>query len=147
MSLKTVKSDLFYFAKPTYYCHAVNCYGSWGAGVAREFRNKFPKSYESYQNMCEKGVEPGSVFITNDKVICLFTSKGYSDKLSPPDKILENTKECLIKLLKKLPTKAKVYSNKFNSGLFNVPWPETEAILIECLKVRPDVDWIICSVD
>lgn len=143
--LKTVKSDLFYFARPTYFAHACNCYGSWGAGIARKFRDRYPESYTRYQEMCEKGVEPGSALITNERIICLFTSKGFKEKVSTPAEIVQSTKESLEKLLKVLPRNAKVYSNKFNSGLFNVPWQMTEAVLMEELKSRPDVDWVICE--
>jgi hypothetical protein len=37
-----------------------------------------------------------------------------------------------------------VYSNKFNSGFFRVPWPETEAVLLECLGDK-EIEWVVCD--
>jgi len=31
-------------------CHSVNCFGKWGAGLALECKNKFPKAFEDYRN-------------------------------------------------------------------------------------------------
>jgi len=36
-----------------------------------------------------------------------------------------------------------VYSNKFNSGLFNVPWEMTEYFLKCFLNRRSDVKWTV----
>lgn len=145
--LKTVKSDLFYFARPTYFAHACNCWGAWGNGIAVEFRNRYPKSYAVYQKFCEDGAKPGNVLITRENIICLFTSVGVSSQKSPPDEIIKYTEIALRKLMDALPPNAKIYSPKFNSGLFAVPWHLTEQTLMEVLKKRPDVDWVICEHD
>lgn len=143
--LKTVKSDLFYFARPTYFAHACNCKGVWGNGIAVEFRNRYQASYAAYQKFCEDKAQPGSVLITKENIICLMTSVGVSSQKSAPDDIIKYTEIALRKLLDRLPKNAKVYSPKFNSGLFAVPWHLTEQVLMECLKKRPDIDWVICD--
>lgn len=144
--LKTVKSDLFYFARPTYFCHACNCHGMWGNGIAVQFRERYPHSYDVYQRFCEDGAKPGNVLITKENIVCLFTSVGVSSKKSAPDDIVNYTEIAVRKLLAKLPPNAKVYSPKINAGLFAVPWERTEQVLMECLKVRPDIDWVVCEI-
>lgn len=69
---------------------------------------------------------PGGSLILNN-VGCLFTSKDYGTKVDPPQEIIENTKWAIKDLLTK--TTMKIAMPKINSGLFKVPWEETEAVL------------------
>ena len=41
--------DLKDISGPTYICHQVNCKGAFGAGLARQIRDKFPAAYEDYK--------------------------------------------------------------------------------------------------
>lgn len=43
--------------------HGINCQGSMGAGIAAEFRRRYPVMYEVYKRRCAEGrVFPGSMF-------------------------------------------------------------------------------------
>jgi ADP-ribose 1''-phosphate phosphatase len=79
----------------------------------------------------------------NYAVGCLFTSSGYGSRVDDKELILLNTE----KALKELFLFAKdfgintIHSPKFNSGLFRVPWPETEAVL---KRLLPDgITWTV----
>lgn len=40
--------------------HGVNCRGKMGAGIAKQFRLRFPSMYWDYKNACERGLlQPG----------------------------------------------------------------------------------------
>lgn len=59
----SVTGDLFELALPAI-GHGCNCLGVMGAGIAREFRRRFPYMYESYRLRCANGLfVPGDVFV------------------------------------------------------------------------------------
>ncbi len=44
--------------------NAVNCVGIMGKGIALQFKNKFPKNFQLYENACKQNnVIPGKMFI------------------------------------------------------------------------------------
>ena len=50
-------------AKADALVNPVNCVGSMGAGLAKQFADKFPKMLKSYKDLCGRNkVVPGSVF-------------------------------------------------------------------------------------
>jgi O-acetyl-ADP-ribose deacetylase (regulator of RNase III) len=47
---------------------AVNCLGFKGAGLALQFKQNFPKSFEHYRDHCRDGaMEPGKVLISEEE--------------------------------------------------------------------------------
>ncbi|KAL4909935.1 hypothetical protein BDW74DRAFT_173414 [Aspergillus multicolor] len=46
------KGDLFDAPDGAALIHACNCIGSWGAGIARAFRTKYPAAYRIYEAHC-----------------------------------------------------------------------------------------------
>lgn len=131
--------------------HACNCKGSWGAGIATQFKKNCPIAYKDYQSMCKKhgirllgmGVYHKAMNSTEIPVGYLFTSKDYGVNRDSVELILRNTKRSIGCFLSILPQNAHVCSPKINSGLFGVPWKQTEQILIDALKLRPDVTWTV----
>lgn len=131
--------------------HACNAQGSWGAGVALQFKKKYPKAFEEYKNWCEKSPEAlvGSYLKLKDGeavIGCLFTSAGYGERKDTPEDILKNTKTSVRDFIMTLPYKAVVNSPKINAGLFNVPWKQTEEIIKACLQDRPDIQWVVWEI-
>lgn len=71
-------------------------------------------------------------------IICLFTSQGYGTQVDPPELIINSTYAALRDLKEKLidlrldgtePSPKALYSCRFNSGLFAVPWEQTKALV------------------
>lgn len=143
------KGSLFKAAEPgAVLVHACNTQGSWGAGIAAQFKKKYPQAYNDYKNWCEKYPDEliGSYIKLKDKdttIGCLFTSSGYGDKKDPQETILENTRKSIQAFIHTLPYRAVVNSPKINAGLFKVPWKETEKIIKTCLLERNDITWVI----
>jgi len=119
--------------------HAVNSVGVWGAGIAAEFRGRFPWAYNQYKRDC---ITQGMVgrfegYIATDAagdhpiIGCLFTSGGFGSQLDPMLTILRQTESALKSLAAALPKEFEVHSNRFNSGLFGVPWHLTEALIAD----------------
>jgi ADP-ribose 1''-phosphate phosphatase len=145
---KIVKRNLFNDAHE-YKAHACNCLGQWGSGIAKEFAQRYPVSYKEYRDHCKRLGDNllGSSFITSEKVVCLFTSLGYASTVDAPFKILAATRRAVNHLLMTVPDYTTIYSNKFNSGLFRVPWENTEDVLTTVLNEYPNRKWVVCDYD
>jgi ADP-ribose 1''-phosphate phosphatase len=147
MELEYTKGDLFKVApQEAYLLHACNCQGQWGAGIARDFKTNYPMDYIEYVKDCKK-TSPGDMLITKNGIICLYTSLGFGKRTDEPQVILENTKEALANLATKLKTHSVIYSCKINSGLFKVDWAATELLILDFLKARKDVRWVVVDYD
>jgi O-acetyl-ADP-ribose deacetylase (regulator of RNase III) len=49
--------------------HGVNTLGSMGAGIAVEFRRRWPAMYDAYREPCRSGaLQPGGIFVGVDKL-------------------------------------------------------------------------------
>lgn len=137
--------------------HACNCLGSWSAGIAAAFKERYPKAFEIYKDHCASKT-PESLIGTallippvdesgpRHFVGCLFTSKKYGRGRDSPNQILKNTKPAMLDLVKAM----NVYEGgndkieeirmcQINSGLFSVPWEKSKAV-IENLEVEDLAD-------
>ena len=138
--------------------HAVNAQGVWGSGIAKDFKERYPRSFTYYEQFCKNYNALGQGTFKNFKdelhqVGWICTSQKFGDKKDNPIQILTNTTLALIDLCDELDatrsingySNITVYSNKFNSGLFNVPWSNTEIVLNEILKRYPKINWVVCT--
>lgn len=67
MSIHYVTGDLFLSRVQTL-AHGVNCRGRMGAGIAREFRRRFPEMFNEYRRLCHNGrLRPGEVHLWKDE--------------------------------------------------------------------------------
>lgn len=63
MTFTMVTGDLFQLGLPAL-GHGCNCTGAMGAGIAVEFRRRFPEMYEEYRELCQKGeFQLGDIFV------------------------------------------------------------------------------------
>lgn len=130
--------------------HACNCKGIWGRGIAKQIREKYPIAFALYHTYCltnAKNALGKSFTITSaygkPNIACLFTSIDYGSKTDSPKKILKATESALDNLLETARDGTVYASPKFNAGLFNVPWEQTEKILLEKLEKHPNIVWEI----
>lgn len=138
--------------------HACNCMGSWGSGVAAQFKKEFPGAYEEYRNYCIGAPYIGSMegttllidaLKTDDKdfyIACMFTSIAYGKNLPIPQKILENTAKAVWDLRKQFHGDiGNVHSPMINAGLFRVPWEDTARVLEGNLD--PNTNWTVWKLE
>ncbi|OFZ18855.1 MAG: hypothetical protein A2Z20_02510 [Bdellovibrionales bacterium RBG_16_40_8] len=72
-----VKGDMFK-SPAQVLTNTVNCVGVMGAGVALEFKNRYPMMFEDYKAKCDQGaVKPGQPYLWEDdtKQILNFPTK------------------------------------------------------------------------
>ena len=63
-----VKGDLFLSDVQTI-AHGVNCKGRMGAGIAVQFKSKYPEMYKKYRNLCHKNIlRPGGVYLEKETI-------------------------------------------------------------------------------
>ena len=160
----TKKMSLFDAPADSVIVHACNSQGMWGSGIAKPFSLNYPHSYKDYQNFCaqwnhERGSACGLADLSNYHssephwVGWIVTSHNYGPLKDTPELIKIHTTLALREFCRKVymahssedhPT-IEVYSNKFNSGLFNVPWQDSELILKTVLKDFKRIQWIVCD--
>lgn len=156
------KMSLFDAPKDAIIIHACNSQGMWGSGIAKPFAENYPKSYQDYKAFVEKcnqtrGTACGLADMSQAHITephwvgWIVTSHNYSTQKDPPELIKIHTTlalQDLCKALYRAHTKdatIDVYSNKFNSGLFAVPWADSELILNTILKDFKRINWIVCD--
>ena len=146
------KGSLFDAPPGSMLIHAVSTKSVWGSGIAKQFKVRFPKSFEFYKEFCQEegekliGVAMECPEENGYTVLNLVTSIDYGANKDSKDKILASTRVALDNFfwIHKGGFHGELHSCKFNSGLFGVPWNETEKILIEELdKVGCTVPWTV----
>lgn len=143
--IKYINGSLFDAPKGSVLVHAVNGQGVWGSGIAVDFKRLFPESFRWYQYWCKDpmpymGRPNATIYLVENgyRVGCLLTSIGYGDDKDPPAMILRRTKAAVSDILSL--TDSPICSNKFNSGLFGVPWEDTEKVLESVIGER---EWTV----
>ncbi|KAK3387707.1 hypothetical protein B0H63DRAFT_542061 [Podospora didyma] len=149
--------DLFDAPEKSGLIHACNCVGSWGAGIAKTFKDLYPEEYLVYHSWCEQSLSQylvGTALLIaprekKDKkkkhyIGCLFTSKRGGKQRDKPDQIPSQTGPAMRDLLRQIAEArskgkdiAEVRMCLINSGVFAVPWDQTKKVL-ETLEVFGD---------
>ncbi|KAI8942879.1 hypothetical protein NX059_000919 [Plenodomus lindquistii] len=147
--------DMFKAPPGTLLIHACNSVGKWGAGIALEFKKRYPEAYQIYHNYCDiykparfqKSILPGTALLISPMdapghwIGCLFTSERVGKAKDTTDVILKNTTSAiqhLLQLIHHLDEEAPPGQSseigdmrmcKINSGMFGVKWADTEAAI------------------
>ncbi len=170
MTYQIIKQDMFTAPLDTWLLGSVNCRGVWGGGIAFFMKEKYPKSFELYNKHCKSFSDDdliGSAQLVDTtelknipgkprKIINLFTSKAFGMYKDFPDEIVENTRSALdylwplLQMAEPNSKEINIWSNKFNSGLFDVPWEDTEKVLLEALEIaekkyKLNINWTVCN--
>ncbi|CCK72519.1 ADP-ribose 1''-phosphate phosphatase KNAG_0K01580 [Huiozyma naganishii CBS 8797] len=128
---------------PRILLHSCNCSGSWGGGIAYQLACRFPEAEKKYVELCENnrtGLLGKCRIIMSSRnsnllIGCLFTAPmGGCDQND--ETILRYTRNALKDLARQIKDQEsladyKLEMPKINSGIFGVPWEQTESILHE----------------
>jgi ADP-ribose 1''-phosphate phosphatase len=150
--IKYKKMSLFDSPEGSILAHACNAKGVWGRGIAKEFKDKFPNSFKEYNEFCKNQNTIGKSLLGSTEngyqVLSIVTSSDYGNHTDEYSEILANTTLALQDFMVRLAHMdaiylGPIYSNKFNSGLFGVPWEWTEEILKVFIK-KYNLNWTVC---
>lgn len=149
------KGDLFEALKEPnpILVHACNVIGAWGAGVAQEFRDRFPAAFKKYEVECTTSLNPVDLIGTygrwispdsNNQVAWLFTAV-YPGRQPKPEQVARDTGNAIFNLLRVVDNPNppfSFHSPRMNAGLFGVTWRLTESAIQQALidSGRP-FDW------
>lgn len=132
--IKVVKGDLFKaFPQVDTIGHGCNCLGLMDAGIALEFKKRYPENYQIYKDLCEKKeFIPGSVLFFKSKNSFFPNVLNLGTQFNPgKDAKLELIDDCCKKILMhyKLWEIKKLGLPKIGCGIGGLLWPEVEKVL------------------
>lgn len=123
-----------YFHEIEAFVNPVNCEGVMGKGLALEFKNKFPKNYKYYREVClAKNLQPGQI-LTNielKKHIYNFATKDSWKQKSQLNWI-DTGMGILIDMIA-LDSINSIAIPKLGCGLGGLNWEDVEPIVIKHL--------------
>ena len=123
--------------------HGCNILGKMGAGIAKEFRNRFPDMYEVYKNLCNNSeLKVGEIYsyLESKPIILNFmTQSGFYNAT------LKNIESCLDKICKgRLEISKCHYLNitslsmpKIGCGLGKLNWNDVNKLITDKLEKSP----------
>lgn len=117
------------------YVNTVNCVGVMGAGLALEFKKRFPENFLAYRKACKQGiVQPGRMFICEVDgyaIINFPTKRHWRDLYSNPQYI----KDGLVDLRRALHDYqiTSVAVPALGCGLGGLDWPTVRREIEEAL--------------
>lgn len=131
--------------------HACNGKGTWGGGIAAEFKKRRPAEYVIYHDRCAREKKTSNLVgqcIFAGDVACLITSDGFGARVDSPESILGATEAALGDLFYRAQVLSQeIHMPKINSGLFCVPWELTEAVIERVLAKYKNVKVVVWSLN
>lgn len=133
--------DIFKIPQLKNYAHGCNCAGAMGKGIALQFRNKFPKMYEHYKNICKKDeFHVGEVFkydYDDGVIFNLGTQRNWTERAH-----LEFIGESLHKMMvMALDLGIKdIAMPAIGAGLGGCPWDEVKKLISKVANEYPSVN-------
>lgn len=135
------KGDIFRIEGVSSYAHGCNCAGAMGAGIAVQFKDRYPRMYLEYKRMCkENSFCPGDVFDYNygaGHIYNLGTQATWRTQAK-----IEYIKKALTKMLE-LASRDEVEAialPAIGAGLGGLDWNDVKAVLDKVAEVHPKVD-------
>jgi len=136
--IEVVKGDIFESGCNTL-VNPVNCKGTMGAGLAKEFKKRFPKVFDQYVRICNRGQLElgGALFVHTGQLfdpewIVLFPTKNHWSDRSGIMNIRDSLK-LLVKLIKHNSTPS-IAVPALGCGLGGLEWNEVFNLMKHAFK-------------
>ena len=138
-----IQNDIFAIDADAY-AHGINNLGTMGAGIASQFKKKYPSMFEQYQKMCQsKELNLGDVFFYRSQkkpsVINIVTQNNlHSADLSAVEKgfekIISNYKVWAVK---------KIAIPEIGCGLGNLLWKNVDDLIKQYFE-NSEIELVVC---
>lgn len=132
--VKTLTGDIFE-SKAQALVNPVNCVGVMGAGLAKQFKEKFPEYFQSYAEFCKRGeLKPSSVqaYVKLNRVIFSFATKGHWKDKSKIEDIIRGART-LAHGCDRMNI-ASIAIPKLGCGLGGLDWADVKPVIEEAFK-------------
>lgn len=120
----------------------VNCVGVMGAGLALQFKQKYPDMYDHYKETCDAGrLEIGllHIYFSGDTIIINFPTKHHWKEKSKIESI-DNGMKCLFEVIK-IYNITSIAIPKLGCGLGGLTWYNVKAVILKHLTpIEQDVE-------
>lgn len=124
-----VEGDLFGLGLPAI-GHGCNCVGAMGAGIATEFRGRWPEMYVAYRALCRSGrFRLGDVFPWDGGDVVVYNLA--TQPVPGPSATLDAIRTAVGRALEDASARglARVGVPRIGAGLGGLAWPDVEAAL------------------
>lgn len=136
--------NIFNLQGITNYAHGCNCAGAMGKGIALQFKERYPKMYIEYKNLCENGIFTlGDVFPyihKEDVVFNLGTQINWRTKAD-----INAIEKTLIKMMTYAHQNNiyKIALPKIGAGLGGLNWNDVKYIIDKVANEYPNIDLFV----
>lgn len=137
-----VKGDLFADKSLHGLAHGCNCVGAMGAGIAVEFRERYPVMYETYHQLCKDGTfSLGSVMAYEYEDLIIFN---LATQQTFGDASLDAIRQSVSQMIEySSPRNIKrIGMPRIGAGLGGLDWSDVKDLLIE-LGDNTDVELVV----
>jgi len=129
MPLQMVDGDLFDLNLPAL-GHGCNCRGAMGAGIAVEFKRRYPEMYQAYRKLCLAGdFELGDVFVWTASAQVIYNLA--TQPVPKPSATLEAVEQSVQRALDDAEHRGidRIGVPRIGAGLGGLSWPDVESTL------------------
>lgn len=119
----------------------VNTVGVMGAGLAKQFRNRYPAMYRGYRDDCRQGkLAPGSIRVYQEgdgrTIICLPTKQHW--RHNSRLEYVQTGLQALARWTEEQPEPVSVAVPPLGCGLGNLDWRQVRPMLLAAARAMPD---------
>lgn len=138
--VKFVAGDLFTYPGLDAIAHGCNCAGVMGAGIAKEFKKRYPVMFERYQSLCKQGLfTPGDIFPWHEhdehlRRVTIFNLATQDKYINPAE--LQSIAICLdqmitfVKQNKHIAIKT-IGLPRIGAGLGGLDWEDVKQVILD----------------
>ena len=124
--------------------HGCNCAGAMGAGIAVEFKRRFPRMFDEYRKRCKDGhFGLGDVMVWNEKgqtIFNLATQQHWKTGAELPavvkavGQMVSTAEKCSIE---------RIGLPRIGAGLGGLPWPKVRDVLRRAGEASSRVELVV----
>lgn len=136
--------NIFNLQGITNYAHGCNCAGAMGKGIALQFKERYPKMYIEYKNLCENGIFTlGDVFPYIHKEGVVFNLGTQINWRTKAD--INAIEKTLIKMMTYAHQNNiyKIALPKIGAGLGGLNWNDVKYIIDKVANEYPNIDLFV----
>jgi len=148
MGIEFVTGDLF-SVKADGYAHGCNCKGVMGAGIAVEFRKRYPEMFKEYKKRCEDGsFNLGSCFFwdaPSGETIYNLATQPYPGAYASLEVIKTALQTMLNGAIYTKPLGHRIAMPRIGCGYGGLSWEEVKPLIEHVVSGQNYIDVVVVS--